>query len=346
MKKIIYIILCLLSFLNSKAQEPISATISVDGTVREYLYYHPENAPAECPLIYVFHGFGGSNEDIMDFSEFNQLADEEGFAVCYPQGSPESNGESFWNVGYAFHEDETIDDVQFISELNEELLSNYSINPDKVFCTGFSNGAELCYLMLCQAQDIWRGIAPVAGIMLDDMITECQADNNDADLAILEIHGTTDPVSLYEGDPENLDGWGAYPSIPDMINYWVELTGYELYGENSLSDIDPNDGSTVDVFTYGWQDWCPIISLYRVNGGDHAWPGAWDNMDISATETIWQFFENIMCTGVSVTEVSSQIERELIYRCDLLGKPIQSDYKGVAIEHYSDGSSRKTVAID
>jgi hypothetical protein len=42
---------------------------------------------------------------------------------------------------------------------------------------------------------------------------------------ILEIHGTNDNVTYYDGDPNNNDGWGAYPSIPETIDFFVNLFG-------------------------------------------------------------------------------------------------------------------------
>jgi hypothetical protein len=70
--------------------------------IREYIYYHPLDAPENCPLVFVCHGYSGSAEGIMDYSEFNTIADEYGFAVCYPQGIEDSYGYTFFNVGYEF----------------------------------------------------------------------------------------------------------------------------------------------------------------------------------------------------------------------------------------------------
>jgi polyhydroxybutyrate depolymerase len=36
------------------------------------------------------------------------------------------------------------------------------------------------------------------------------------------------------------------------------------------------------------------VWLYTVYGGGHTWPGAWGNMDISASEEIWSFFEKYL----------------------------------------------------
>ena len=70
--------------------------------LRDYIYFKPSSAPNNCPLVFVCHGYGGSAQDIMNYSHFNDLAIEYGFAVCYPQGIQDSGGNTFFNVGYKF----------------------------------------------------------------------------------------------------------------------------------------------------------------------------------------------------------------------------------------------------
>ena len=53
----------------------------------------------------------------------NDIADEYGFAVCYPRGTVDDSGNRFWNVGYDFHPNETVDDVDFLKELAIYLQS-------------------------------------------------------------------------------------------------------------------------------------------------------------------------------------------------------------------------------
>ena len=56
---------------------------------RSYFLYTPENLEADAPLIFVLHGYWGNNMEMMTFSGMNEIADSEGFAVCYPQGLPD-----------------------------------------------------------------------------------------------------------------------------------------------------------------------------------------------------------------------------------------------------------------
>ena len=84
-----------------------------DGINREYIYYSPSNIQPDAPLVFVAHGFTGSAQGIMNYCGMNTIADQNGFAVCYPQGTTDSWGDNFWNVGYDFHSNVTVDDVDF-----------------------------------------------------------------------------------------------------------------------------------------------------------------------------------------------------------------------------------------
>ena len=71
-----------------------------------------------------------------------------------------------------------------------------------------------------------RAIAPVAGTMLCDWIKDFHYTSRPS---ILEIHGTHDPITLWNGDYENTEGWGAYRSQEDVIKFWASGLGLEKY---------------------------------------------------------------------------------------------------------------------
>ena len=89
--------------------------ILVDQLVREYMLYMPANLRAEAPLVLVCHGYTDHAENMMQQVAMNGIADEHGFAVCYPQGWTDSKGNTFWEVGYTFTADRNINDVKFLS---------------------------------------------------------------------------------------------------------------------------------------------------------------------------------------------------------------------------------------
>ena len=85
------------------------------GIERSYKYYQPANLSSGAPLVFVLHGYGGT-ADPKRFG-MNPIADKYGFAVCYPQGEQDKKGKNCWNVGYPFQADMTIDDINFLCDL-------------------------------------------------------------------------------------------------------------------------------------------------------------------------------------------------------------------------------------
>ena len=311
--------------------------------LREYYYYQPSDAPDNCPLVFVFHGYTGDAEGMVQWSGFNELADEYGFAVCYPQGTLDASGEAFFNVGYAFHQNESVDDVAFVSGLRSELVYTYGLDAERVFGTGFSNGADFCYLLACEASTEFRAVAPIAGIFMSDIQAECAPEYM---VPILEIHGTDDDVSLYGGDLENMDGWGSYPSTPDAMAFFVNMFGLSLQETGNFPDEVGWDESTVDFQKWGLEGACPQVWLYTVNGGGHSWPGAWGNQDINASFEAWQFFAQACSEPMSVGEVGPESDRALVRITDLLGREVNPEPGILLLYQYSDGSVEKRLSTD
>ena len=318
-------------------------TLEDGGIDREFIYYHPSSATENCPLVFVCHGYGGSAQGIMNYSEFNALADEFGFAVCYPQGIEDSYGNPFFNVGYDFQFNETVDDVAYVTHLAEYLQANNSLDSELVFCTGMSNGGDFCYLLACEASETFRAVAPIAGMIMQDIMDAC---NPFGMVSILEVHGTDDNVTYFEGDPQNLDDWGAYPSIPATIDFFTNMYGLELQETVDFPNTVSGDGSTVSADRFGLEGSCPQVWLYTVDGGGHDWPGAWGNMDISASREAWLFFDQICAGTTEVVSLESSAERVLVEILDLLGRKAVPEMGQLRLYIYSDGSVEKRVQME
>ena len=278
-----------------------------DGITRQYIYYEPTELNEQLPLVFVMHGFTGDANDIKNYSKMNDFADQYGFAVCYPRGTVDSGGNRFWNVGYAFHQNETVNDVGFLTELAVYLQDTHALNPDYTFATGMSNGGEMCYMLACQAYDTFKAVAPVAGMILQVILDEC--DESPA-IPIFEIHGSQDNVTPLSGDPNNNDGWGAYPSIQSTINYFAEKNECTTVVNGLVPNIDNSDNSFIESEKHlnGINE--NEVWYYKVVGGGHDWPGAWGNMDIEAGEEAWLFFQNYIDANLLNTNLST-IEKSI-----------------------------------
>ena len=307
-----------------------------DGLEREYLLHTPNNIANNAPLVFVLHGYTGSAQGIMDYSGMNEVADENGFAVCYPQGTTDQFNNTFFNVGYQFQNNPTVDDVGFIVSLAEYLQGAYQLSVTNTFSTGMSNGGDMSYMLACEASSTFKAVAPVAGMIMEDIYESCNPQNP---VPIFETHGTDDDVTLYDGDPFNDDGWGVYLDIPSTIDFFVNQNNLTEMTFSELPDLNPNDGSTIESYIYNSPNSNNEVWLYKVIGGGHDWPGAWGNMDVNISEEIWRFFSEMSTSEQSFIEEKRHENQNLIKVIDILGRDTKQ--KGFIMKIYDDGSVEK-----
>ena len=303
-QKYTFLILLIFSILFTLKIQAQYTDFEHDGLTRQYIYYEPENLNQQMPLVFVMHGYTGDANSIRNYSQMNDFADQYGFAVCYPRGTVDGGGNRFWNVGYAFHPNETVDDVGYLTQLAQYLQQSNGLNPDYTFATGMSNGGEMCYMLACQGYDTFKAVAPVAGMILQDILDDCDAAPG---IPVFEIHGSQDGVTPLAGDPDNNDGWGSYPSIADTIDYFVEKNGCTTLIEGSVPNTDTSDGSFIvsEKYINGVNQ--NEVWYYKVVGGGHDWPGSSGNMDIEAGEQAWLFFQNYIDNNVVVLDLDAAV---------------------------------------
>ncbi len=257
-----------------------------DGLQRRFVLHRPEDLPVGAPLVVVLHGYGGTAAGIQAYAGMDAVADREGFAVVYPQGMRDAWNQPYWEVGYAFHDGE-VDDVGFVRALRELVVADLGLDPDRVFATGMSNGGDMSYRLACEADDAFAAVAPVAGCLMGVIQERCAPASQPS---LLEIHGTTDPITPWEGDPDGSDGYGPYLGTEESVGHFVEAYGLDLYEQEALPDLAPDDGSHVIAHRWGSSGADAEVWLYEIVGGRHDWPGSGGNRDIQASEEIWSFF--------------------------------------------------------
>ena len=105
--------------------------------------------------------------------------------------------------------------------------------------------------------------------------------NPDHPTAIMTILGTEDYESNYNGVVYN--GVTYYISAEETHQYWADFNNTDDNPiEIELPDYDSNDGSTVTKRVWENGDSCVSVIEFRVNGGEHDWPGSFGNMDINS----------------------------------------------------------------
>ena len=235
-------------------------TVSVNGVDREARVHVPA-LPADSitAVVLALHGSTSTAEHLQSTSGFDEISDQNGFIVVYPQGLAIDGAQS-WNSGQCCEPATTygVDDSAFIDALLHELIATFPIDPTLVFVTGHSNGAIMAQALACQFADRFAAVASVAGAL--DSTTQCTPSRP---VSMLEIHGTNDQNVLYGYGYNAVQSWSALNACGWAHTYSPEP------GTTIATSGDCADGTAVELIT--------------IEGGEHDWPA-------EAAQQIWDFF--------------------------------------------------------
>ena len=268
-----------------------------DGLSRDYILFVPDSYDENenTPIVFNLHGGSSTAEEQLNYiSDMRSLSDNEKFILVYPQASSDANGIPIWNLGGVNSKATDVDDVGYISHLIDRISEFYSVDRDRIYVTGFSNGGYLSFELACKLSSKIAAFASVAGHMFIDTYNECSPTHP---TPFLSINGTED----------NYDGIGEYYlPVENSNNYWIEYNNTDLNPNVvDLEDINTSDGSTVKY--YSWKNGSNGVEIdhYKVIGGEHTWPSLNSNSDkgesngdIDSDRIIWEFFSRFDINGL------------------------------------------------
>lgn len=285
MKKFLFVLLCSLWGMSLRAsdQEIRKYEFTYGDTVRTYAMYLPENLQPGAPVVFHTHGYGSKTRWR---TGLNGVARREGFAVCYPDGAPDSRNKDGWNVGYPPQKTMKIDEADFFAKLKEEVCFRFNLSRENAFMCGMSNGGDLCYQLAFTAPGLFRAYASVAGLLF-----ECTYLNHPLPepVPFMEIHGDADKTSMWEGDHDNTGGWGSYIPVPLGVEAMAVANRCCSVSSETFPTLNDSTRS-VTRRVYSDSPFGYDVELYRIEGGAHSW----GVKDVATHEIIWRFFKRYL----------------------------------------------------
>jgi len=277
-----------------------------DEKSRSYSIYIPSTYTSEIssPLLIALHGISGWDLQLMYNTEFNNLAEANGFIVAYPNGNAELVDNKVirsWNGGSccAISQRNNSDDLSYINNLIDDVSSRYSINSKRVYLTGHSNGSMLAQKMACQLSNKITAVAVVAGRLLLDTC------NPESPVSILQIYGTADTLNPENGGTTNYTlGTYTYQFTSRSVMNSLQLLAVANGCSTNFSEN--KNFSNKDLTISTWPD-CKngvVVSAIKITGASHAWMGhpaqSADSikligepyMKLDASKAIWAFLAN------------------------------------------------------
>ena len=249
------------------------------------------------PLLVALHGGSGDMDRQADDSKYGLISASErrGFIAVFPNGFSRLPGGRLatWNAGRCCGpaRDRDVDDVGFVRAVVADVSRMLDVDRHRVYATGMSNGAMMAYRLACEAPDVFRAIAAIAGT---DNTSRCEPARP---VSVLHIHARDDDHVLFEGGA----GTGAFrnpaavtdfASVPASVDAWTRRNG--CHGPPRRIVEVP--GAQCDLYApcaQGGQ-----VQLCVTDGGGHSWPGGnkargAPSRAIDANDTMWAFFDSL-----------------------------------------------------
>ena len=273
------------------------------GQTREYILHVPGNydRTRPMPLVISMHGAMNWPSFQMALSQWNTLADEQGFIVAYPAGT--GGGPKVFTLDRLLSDGRRAPDIVFISELIDTIEAAYNIDPARIYANGLSNGGGMTYALSCTLADRIAAFGPLASAITEEL-DKCV---NERPAPVVAFHGTADPFTPYEGAKV----WIAphpFPNIPAWIATWARRN------RCAPEPVDSVVAADVTRREYTNCEDAASVQLYTVKGAGHQWFGGMKGPEwmlgpfshsIDATRVMWEFFQKHPLNNRSRPELRS-----------------------------------------
>ena len=250
-----------------------SASVAAPAVARPYGLHIPPGLDRSKPaqLVVSLHGYGApSGEAHAHALGFDALADEQGFVLATPDGTPDSGGNRFWNASDACcnFEHKDVDDVAYIAWLIDDASRKVKVDPDRIFLIGHSNGGFLAHRLACELAPRLAGAISIAGAGWKDP-TRCKPS---VGVSVLEIHGDADTIIKMGGGRVFDRPVPEYPATKDTMAMWLDKDACGPGAQPAPAPIDFDENvpgvDTQPVSYRGCKDGV-TVDLWTEAGGSH-----------------------------------------------------------------------------
>jgi poly(hydroxyalkanoate) depolymerase family esterase len=131
-----------------------------------YRFYLPANAGhrRQLPLLVMLHGCQQNARIFSEGTRMNRLAEQQGFAVLYPEQSSSANPMRCWN----WFDADTLEgegEAEVIIRLIDHIASRHPIDSARVYVAGMSAGGAMARVLAVRHPAVFAACAVHSGVM-------------------------------------------------------------------------------------------------------------------------------------------------------------------------------------
>lgn len=239
-------------------------------------FYIPDLGQASSALVVVLHGCTQDAAGYDHGSGWSRLADEQGFALLYPEQQRSNNANLCFNWFNAGDTQRDAGEALSIRQMVAAMVAEHGIDPARIFVTGLSAGGAMASVMLATYPELFAGGAIIAGLpygtatSIPEAFDRMRAHGGPPAAALGKLVAAASPhkgpwptISVWHGDS---DATVSHENSALIVEQWRAIHGLE----HRPSAVDEDDGYLRRV----WRDanGRDVIEEYRIAGLGHGTP--------------------------------------------------------------------------
>ena len=241
------------------------------GSLNYRLYVPADLVKRDPALLLMLHGCTQNPEDFALGTKMNALADEFGLIVAYPRQPRSANASGCWNWFDKRHQHRGSGEPAKLAGLARSLAQEFGVGKERTFVAGLSAGGAMAEVLAATYPDVFDAVGIHSGLPYKAA--------GDVPSAFAAMKGTAiaepAPQGVANGDCRRIVFHGGADATVHPANS-QRILDQARRGVDSPKQIDLNweiDGRRVDRTVLQDASGRPLVELWSIEGGGHAWFG-------------------------------------------------------------------------
>jgi poly(hydroxyalkanoate) depolymerase family esterase len=253
--------------------------VSDAGSLRYRLFIPSAYAGAPMPLIVMLHGGGQNASDFAVGTGMNDLAEQYGCLVAYPEQSPSANWSMCWNWFDDAHHFRDRGEPALIAGVTKKIQSDYAVDPTRVYVAGLSAGGAMAIILGRTYPDLFAAVGSHSGLPYGGATDHFGAmramqEGVAPDSLARTQPAASVPVIVFHGDQDNT----VHPNnstgiVQQCIDSYAAQTRHERAEVSLSKETGARAGRSYTRHVRRSKAGRILAEQWTVNGTGHAWSG-------------------------------------------------------------------------
>ncbi|MDX6645680.1 MAG: hypothetical protein QOK40_1407, partial [Miltoncostaeaceae bacterium] len=189
---------------------PITGDYAGAGASLHYIGYVPSSwGPGKSlPLVVALHGCTESADQFRQLTGFDQLAEQRGFIVVYPEQTQAANYLLCWNWFRSTDQARGSGEPALIAGLTNSVAQRYGVDRSRIYVTGLSAGGAMSAVMGATFPDLYAAVGIGSGCQYGGGVGCLSGNATDPTVtgqlahAAMDVRARTLPAVVFQGDAD------------------------------------------------------------------------------------------------------------------------------------------------